>query len=75
MLFFWPAGKLVRILLGGYTLAMAFTLVYGGEHFVIDIVAGWAMALAAYALVAWAISLSSRRSGRANRLLAEVDGA
>jgi membrane-associated phospholipid phosphatase len=53
MLFFWPAGKLVRIVLGAYTLAMAFTLVYGGEHFVADILAGWAMAAAAYMLVSW----------------------
>ena len=30
---------------------MAFTLVYGGEHFVADILAGWAMALGVYALV------------------------
>jgi membrane-associated phospholipid phosphatase len=52
MLFFWSAGKAARILLGAYTLAMAFALVYGGEHFVADILAGWAMALAAYALVA-----------------------
>ena len=53
MLFFWAAGWRARIVLGAYTLAMAFTLVYGGEHFVADILAGWAMALAAYALVAW----------------------
>ncbi len=51
MLFFWGAGLRVRIGLGLYTLAMAFALVYGGEHFVADIVAGWAMAGAAYALV------------------------
>jgi PAP2 superfamily len=61
MLFFWPAGKLVRILLGAYTLAMAFTLVYGGEHFVIDILIGWAMALAAYALVTWAVNSTEAR--------------
>lgn len=61
MLFFWPAGKLVRLLLGAYTLAMAFTLVYGGEHFVIDILIGWTMAAAAYALVTWALnSLKAR---------------
>jgi hypothetical protein len=52
MLFFWAAGNRVRLLLGAYTLAMAFTLVYGGEHFVADIVAGWAMALAVFGLVA-----------------------
>ena len=50
MLFFWSAGLRMRIGLGLYTLAMAFALVYGGEHFVADILAGWAMAGAAYAL-------------------------
>jgi hypothetical protein len=51
LLFFWSAGRWVRVVLGLYTLAMAFTLVYGGEHFVADILAGWAMALAVHALV------------------------
>jgi membrane-associated phospholipid phosphatase len=61
MLFFWPAGKLARILLGAYTLAMAFALVYSGEHFVVDILVGWAMALAVYALVARVASSNTRR--------------
>jgi membrane-associated phospholipid phosphatase len=61
MLFFWSAGKLARILLGAYTLAMAFALVYSGEHFVVDILVGWAMALAVYALVARVASSSTRR--------------
>jgi hypothetical protein len=51
LLFFWSAGRWVRLALGLYTLAMAFTLVYGGEHFVADILAGWAMALGVHALV------------------------
>jgi membrane-associated phospholipid phosphatase len=59
LLFFWPAGRVARIVFGAYTLAMAFTLVYGGEHFVIDILVGWAMAAAAYALVRTS-SVSSR---------------
>jgi membrane-associated phospholipid phosphatase len=55
LLFFWPAGRLARVGLGLYTLAMGYALVYSGEHFVTDILAGWAMAAAAYALVtvAW----------------------
>ena len=61
MLFFWSAGRWVRLALGLYTLAMAFTLVYGGEHFVIDILAGWAMALAVH-FVETAISRSRRRT-------------
>jgi membrane-associated phospholipid phosphatase len=51
LLFFWPAGRWVRAGLALYTLAMGFALVYGGEHFVTDIVAGWAMAGAVFALV------------------------
>jgi PAP2 superfamily protein len=51
LLFFWSSGLPARIGLAAYTLAMGFALVYGGEHFVLDIVAGWAMAGAAYALV------------------------
>ena len=51
LLFFWPRW---RVVLGLYTLAMAFALVYGGEHFVADIVAGWTMAAAAYAVTRFA---------------------
>jgi hypothetical protein len=51
LLFFWSAGWWVRAGLGLYALAMAFTLVYGGEHFVLDILAGWAMALAVHFVV------------------------
>jgi hypothetical protein len=51
LLFFWPAGWAVRAGLGAYTLAMAFALVYGGEHFVADILAGWALAALAFAVV------------------------
>jgi membrane-associated phospholipid phosphatase len=31
----------VRVVLVVYVLAMAFTLVYSGEHYVFDIVVGW----------------------------------
>jgi hypothetical protein len=62
MLFFWSAGRRVRMLLGAYTLAMAFALVYGGEHFVLDILVGWAMALGVYALVARALPAVGSRS-------------
>jgi PAP2 superfamily len=61
LLFFWPAGRAVRVGLGLYTLAMAFALVYGGEHFVADIVAGWAMAFAAFAALRWVLRPASPR--------------
>jgi hypothetical protein len=67
LLFFWSAaGRGARIGLSLYTLAMAFALVYSGEHFVADILAGWAMAGAAYALI---------RSGGALLRRASLDGA
>ena len=40
----WPLARSrwLRVPLVLFPLAMAFTLVYGGEHYVIDILAGWA---------------------------------
>ena len=50
LLFFWGSARpAARIGLSLYTLAMAFALVYGGEHYVTDILAGWAIAAAAWA--------------------------
>jgi membrane-associated phospholipid phosphatase len=58
--FFWSsARRAVRAGLVLYTLAMAFALVYGGEHFVTDVLAGWAMAAAAWAATRYAPRLSS----------------
>jgi hypothetical protein len=49
LLFFWRrAARWVRALLVTYVLAMAFTLVYTGEHFVIDEIFGWILAVAVY---------------------------
>jgi PAP2 superfamily len=45
MLFFWKSAGRYRWLLPLYPLAMAFTLVYTGEHFVIDILFGWLYAV------------------------------
>ena len=41
LLFFWGAGWWARVGLGAYALAMAFALVYTGEHYVADVVIGW----------------------------------
>lgn len=57
LLFFWPDGWKVRVPLALYALMMGSALVYGGEHYVLDIVAGWALAGAAFALV----TLGARR--------------
>ncbi|MEU9133986.1 phosphatase PAP2 family protein [Kitasatospora sp. NPDC048540] len=65
-LFFWRgAGRWTRVLLAAYPLAMAFTLVYGAEHFIVDILAGWA-----YAVVLWYVLtrvLDRRARARAER--------
>jgi membrane-associated phospholipid phosphatase len=53
LLFFWPVGWRARIPLAAYALAMGFALVYGGEHWVLDIFVGWLWTLLAFALVAW----------------------
>jgi membrane-associated phospholipid phosphatase len=65
LLFFWNEGRRWRLVLGLYTLAMGFTLVYGGEHFVIDILFGWLYAAIAYTLVClvWP-ALRAARGGR-----------
>jgi hypothetical protein len=48
-LFFWSrANRWLRALLVSYVLAMAFTLVYAGEHFVIDEIVGWTYATAVF---------------------------
>jgi len=60
LLFFWGAGRRVRIGLALYTLAMGYALVYSGEHFVTDILAGWAMAALASAAVAVTFRAAAR---------------
>jgi hypothetical protein len=48
-LFFWKRVRpLTKALLAFYVLAMAFTLVYTGEHFVIDELVGWSLASGVY---------------------------
>ena len=53
LLFFWGAGRWARAGLITYALAMAFTLVYSGEHYVADIIIGWLYAGAVVAGVGW----------------------
>jgi hypothetical protein len=61
-IFLWRRVKRSwRPLLVAYPLAMAFVLVYAAEHFVIDILLGWALAAAVSALLALLDSWWSRR--------------
>lgn len=64
LFFFWSAGRVVRGVLAGYTLAMGFTLVYGGEHFVFDVLAGWMLAGATMAAFAAAPRLRAELARR-----------
>ena len=68
-LFLWPvASNAWRVVLAAYALAMALTLVYTGEHYVVDVLAGWLVAVAAVAAGTvlrrrrrWARSARARR--------------
>jgi membrane-associated phospholipid phosphatase len=48
VLFFWKSARKWRWLLAIYPLLMALTLVYTGEHYVIDILFGWLYAAVVY---------------------------
>jgi len=49
--YFWArSGPLGRILLVAYPLLMAFTLVISGEHYMVDVLAGWAVVAVTMAL-------------------------
>ncbi|MGB3304472.1 phosphatase PAP2 family protein [Gordonia sp. (in: high G+C Gram-positive bacteria)] len=48
-LFMWPRSRwLGKTIFTGYAFAMAFALVYTAEHYVFDIILGWALAGAVY---------------------------
>ena len=69
VLFLWRLSPWwVRPLLALYPPAMAFSLVYGGEHYIVDCVAGWAYAAFAYFSVeyvfAWRAPAASTSSPR-----------
>jgi hypothetical protein len=64
LLFFWSrARRAVRALLVSYVLAMAFTLVYTGEHFVTDELAGWVCAIAVYFVGSRLLDRRAQRRG------------
>jgi membrane-associated phospholipid phosphatase len=70
-LFLWPhVGRGWRVLLAAYPLAMAFSLVYLGEHYVSDVLLGWLYAAAALVAVRLAADrLGAARSRRAPHTL------
>ncbi len=48
LLFFWRSADRWRWVFVAYVCAMSFTLVYTGEHYVVDILLGWLYAVVAY---------------------------
>lgn len=63
--FFLPmVGKRWWPLLLAYPLAMTFTLVYTGEHYVVDVLVGWLYVAAVFAGVGWAERRWARRNDR-----------
>jgi len=65
LLFAWPlVRRRTRIALGVYVVAMLLTLVYGGEHYVTDIVVGYVYAAAAVYSVRWWFDRLERRAPR-----------
>lgn len=61
-LYFLPlVPRVWRVPLALYPLAMAFALVYTGEHYVVDVVVGWVYACVAYGLVN---AVADRRSAQ-----------
>jgi membrane-associated phospholipid phosphatase len=61
LLFFWKgARRWVRAVMVTYVLAMAFILVYGGEHFAFDILVGWLYAITV--AVGFALATDPRRT-------------
>jgi membrane-associated phospholipid phosphatase len=79
-LFFWRTARWwLRIVLVVYPLAMAITLVYGGEHYFFDVVVGWFYAVAVFAGAAVLSNVRARRSrlggARAPGLQPALEGA
>jgi membrane-associated phospholipid phosphatase len=67
-LFFWRGARpWLRAVLVLYVLAMAFTLVYSGEHYVFDVVVGWFYAVVVIAGAALLARVRARRASPAAR--------
>lgn len=70
-LFFWGRARWrARVVLAAYPAAMAFSLVYGAEHFVFDIFLGWTYAIVTFVvgstlLDRWEVRRQARLDARA----------
>jgi membrane-associated phospholipid phosphatase len=71
-LFLWRlVPRWTRPLLALYPPAMAFILVYGGEHYVVDCIAGWAYAAVTFFAVEWAFGWRAQRRPYLEPVLAD----
>jgi membrane-associated phospholipid phosphatase len=62
-LFLWSRWRRGRVLLALYPLLMGITLVYAGEHYVFDVLAGWALAAVIHVGMGRLESRRSRTAG------------
>jgi membrane-associated phospholipid phosphatase len=70
-LFLWKSVRWWwRIPLAAYPVMMGFTLVYFGEHYVVDVLAGWLYAAAAYVVVEKFASRRATRKAASSALVA-----
>ncbi len=69
----WPRRWWARLLVAAYPLAMAFAIVYTGEHYVADVLLGWIYAVASFAAIrAVARRLETRRAKGMRTILRAV---
>jgi membrane-associated phospholipid phosphatase len=72
VLFLWRfVPRWTRPLLAMYPPAMAFALVYGGEHFVVDCIAGWIYAGVTFVVVERAFARRAERHARFEPVLVD----
>ena len=71
-LYLWRlVPRWARVPLALYPPAMAFALVYSGEHYVVDCIAGWAYACATFFAVNWLFERRAQRVGVLEPALAD----
>ncbi|HZU75939.1 MAG TPA: phosphatase PAP2 family protein, partial [Dehalococcoidia bacterium] len=64
----WPRWGWIAVV---YPLAMSFAVIYAGEHYLVDVLAGWLYAGAAFGLT-WRSYGSARRARRPRRAAAQA---
>jgi len=74
-LFFWRRARpWVRCILVAYVLAMAFAVVYGAEHFVLDVIVGWTYAAITFVVGSRLLDRWEARQARRRAALADGSG-